>query len=255
MCPLSAEIALGLTLYGALGETGKQLAAALHFPNDPDKLLELFAHLTPHLKSSDKYKFDLANKIYVQEKFEPDENYKTNAVKVFGSDIENIDFEQNVDAANTINSWVEEHTDHKIKELLQSDWLSNKTRLVLLNALYFKGTWQTEFKKDNTRPDKFFLDNSHYVDVEMMEQKSKLKYYANKVEKYQMLELPYNGDDITMTIVLPDNPEHLNTLEENIPKLLKEPAYKKSDVELRLPKFEMDTTIQFKEILQKVGFY
>ena len=252
VCPLSVEIVLAMVFTGAAGETARQLSVATNLPNQSDKVVDMFSKLIPQLESSDKYTFESANKIYVQNKFKVDEQYKNTVMNKFKSEIENIDFEKTTAAAD-MNQWVADKTHNKITDLISQKDLNEDSRLMIINAMYFKGQWLKGFKEDQTAKKPFYLNNTHYIETDMMSNKGLYKYEENAKLKAKFLELPYKGDDVTMVIALPDNPEDIKELENNIESVLQQKFDRSITVNIRIPKFQEGSSIKFKEILESLG--
>jgi len=251
--PVSANVILALVHQGAKGKTAEQLAAGLNLPTNGDKIKEIFQEVIPYLQSKTQYNLTSANKVYLQEGFEITEQFKNTAVNVFDSDIQNVDFEKNEQAASEINKWVEEKTNYKIKDLVSKDSLDASTCAVLINALYFEGKWSTPFESSHTskRP---FYKNMAKIDIDMMEQTEYFNYFESSEWGAQILEIPYKGGDVTMTIILPNGYDDLPTLETRIAAgLFIAPEYKKERVHLVVPKFKTEASIEFKPILQALG--
>ncbi|KAK5650358.1 hypothetical protein RI129_001387 [Pyrocoelia pectoralis] len=252
MCPLSVEIVLAMVFSGAGGKTAKQLSLAAHLPNDHEEVVEMFSELIPQLESSDKYTFESANKIYVQNTYKIQKQYNDIVVNKFKSEIESIDFVSH-NAASNMNEWVEKKTHNKITNLINQDDLDEDSRLMILNAMYFKGEWIKGFKESNTEPKPFFLNSTHYIDTDMMSNKGSYKYYEDTELKAKFLEIPYKGNDVSMIIALPDKPEDINTLENNMDIVLKPKFQHLVNINIRIPKFEVKESIKFKKILQSLG--
>jgi serpin B len=253
VCPLSVDVVLALVHAGAKGNTAKQLTDGLQLPETPELVQQTFGALAPKLQGNEFYNLSSANKIYVKDSFQISDSYKTTAVNVFQAEIDNIDFTKNEVAAKTMNSWVEKQTHDKIKDLISKDDLDEDTRLVLINAMYFHGNWDSKFEKYATRKRDFFLNNNDKVEIDMMEQTHSYKYYESQELNAKFLEMPYKGGDISMTIVLPNDKEGLGALEANIEKVLVQPSYSFERVHVVLPKFKIESTIKFKPILQNLG--
>jgi len=251
--PLTVEIITALTAHGAKGNTAQQLVDGLHLPENKEKVKPIFQELTSHLQGNDKYTITSANKIYLQDGFKIVDDFKSSAVDVFKSYIQNIDFTNKEAAASEINKWVEEQTHNKIKNLIEEDDLELGTLAVLVNALYFHGDWVTKFNQELTKKRTFHTSNKNEVEVDMMELTNDFRYYECADMKAQFVELPYDGGDITMTIVLPNDNDGLADLEGHIDHILVEPNYGVERVHIVLPKFKSESTIQFKQILQAFG--
>lgn len=253
VCPLSVDVVLALVHAGAKGSTAKQLTDGLQLPETPELVQQTFSALAPKLQGNEYYNLSSANKIYVKDTFQISDSYKTTAVNVFNAEIDNIDFIKNEEAAKTMNSWVEQQTHDKIHDLISKDDLDEDTRLVLINAMYFHGNWESKFHDYATRKRDFYLNNNDKVEIDMMEQTNSYRYYESKELNAKFLQMPYKGGDISMTIVLPNDKEGLGALEAKIEEVLVQPAYTFERVHVVLPKFKIETTIKFNPILQNVS--
>jgi len=153
---------------------------------------------------SNRYQLNVANKLVAQQNFDILETYKQNLKKYFETSIESADFVDNsVAATDSINQWVKQQTHDKIPELL-SQPLSPLTRLVLINAVYFKGIWQTKFLNNETREEVFFNRGINEFKTQMMRRNGKFNYTEINELDSKLLEIPYSGEDISLYIVLPN---------------------------------------------------
>lgn len=253
VCPLSAETILALVHAGSGGQTSQQLSTALHLPRGKNKIKQIFQEVVPRLRGNQYYNLNSANKLYVKNGYRIKNQFKTIAVNVFDAEIQNIDFERTEEAASAMNRWVKEKTEDKINNLIKPDDLTRDTRAILINAMYFHGKWVTPFHTGATTERSFYLSNNHRVQVGMMDQTSQFKYYESSELNAKFLELPYEGEDITMTLVLPNDKEGLSVLESRINDVFVTPKYSYSTVHVAVPKFKIESTIDFKPILQSLG--
>ncbi|XP_068910462.1 serine protease inhibitor 3/4-like isoform X3 [Tenebrio molitor] len=251
--PFSIETVLALTHSGAKDETAYEIRAGLRLPNSTEKTEAVYATLLPTLKGNDKYALHTANKIYVKDGYPLKEDFKNKASTVFQSGIENIEFTQKVDAANTINSWVGKQTNNKIQNLIDPNILGPDTRIILINALYFKGKWVYPFESDSTIKRDFYKTAKDVVQVDMMHNTDVYNYYESPELKAKFLEMPYEGDDLSMVIVLPNEKEGLAALESQIENVFAAPRFTQERVSVSLPKFTVENKIQLKKILQNLG--
>ncbi|KAK5639343.1 hypothetical protein RI129_011835 [Pyrocoelia pectoralis] len=252
-CPLSALIILGLTQIAARGITAQQLSKGLHLPADPTIVEQTFQQLLPTLKGNDKYVLNSANKVYVKNGYKLKEDYKNIAQNSFDAEIQNINFENKQAAANEMNAWVASKTNNKILNLIDPLKLSKNSRLMLINALYFKGTWAYTFNTRDTLKRKFFIKSDDQVEVDMMDTTKYYKYTWSSELDAQFLEIPYGGGDVSMVIVLPNQIEGLTVLENQINTVLNTTLGQFTEVHLQLPKFKRETRIELTEILQNLG--
>jgi serpin B len=173
----------------------------------------------------------------------------------YGGCLNEVDFVTAAEAARkTINDWVENQTNSKIKNLIPEGVLDSMTRLVLTNAIYFKGNWARQFKKERTQNVPFTLLNGNKVDVPMMSQTADFNYI--QTESFQGLELPYVNNELSMIILLPKNSNGLPELEgtvtiNNLSKWLNE--LRKREVIVFVPKFKMTSQFGLADVLKAMG--
>ena len=251
-CPFSVETVLALVHAGAEGNTAKELADGLHFPDDSPKIQEFFKLL--QLNAQKSYTLNSVNKLYIANRFSVNEDYKTIAKNVFKADIEKLDFSENTKAAAVMNNWVEKQTENKIKDLIMAYYLTVNTVSVLINAIYFNANWEYPFNTDLTKSRSFRLNPQRKVDVDMMHTIMDAYLYNHDELRAQFLELPYQSDDVTMTFVLPYDVEGLPALEKNIKSVLQRPNYQDpGQVTIFIPKFKMETQISLVPIMKNLG--
>jgi serpin B len=243
--PYSISTALAMTYAGARGNTEKQMATALHFTLPGQRLHRTFGTLQKQLVQGDKsrgYQLFLANALWGQ-KGEPvlkefldlNKNY-------YDAGLTLLDFVNETEKSRQIiNNWVEEKTKEKIKEVIPPDGVNKLTVLVLTNAIYFKGEWQTKFEKKDTELADFSVSANDKVKINLMHVKEKFKYY--KDEKLQIVELPYKDNELSMLVFLPKETEGIKELEntltaETLNVLLSK--MKPTKVDVYFPKFKMN---------------
>ncbi|GLV38020.1 Serpin 42Da [Carabus blaptoides fortunei] len=253
ICPLSVQTVLALVQAGAKTQTSDEIGRALNLPEDKTKTQQGFHKLMQSLNNADKVTLDIANKVYIAKGFQIASGFKEIATNNFDAGIDNVDFARSAEAAQTINQWVEEKTNEKIKNLIKPNDLNALTRMVLVNALYFKGTWKNTFDNYMTRKRDFYLNEHDTVQVNMMHQTEWFNYAENAALDCKFLEMPYVGDEFVMTIVLPNKKDGLAALENKMAEVLAPQNYKKERVDVMMPKFSVEETIQFKEVLQRLG--
>lgn len=160
-------MAIGLALMGAGGQTAEEIVKGLKFgKSDHPAIAEAFEKLIAPLQNSSMLK--IANKVYVKNSYHLKESYKAIATKQFHSETDELDFGQAASSAHIINHWVENRTNNLIKDLISEDSLGEDTRLVLVNAIYFKGFWEHQFDVQATFKQPFFNTETDSVDVDMM---------------------------------------------------------------------------------------
>lgn len=255
MSPLSAHSALSMAYAGADGSTADAFRNVLGVKDGVTAAHE-YQELMKKIKSaSDTVTLKLANKIFIQNDFKVNPDFTGLLKTNYFSDAQNLNFAEKDESASVINTWVEDQTNHKIKDLISPDMLDELTRLVLVNAIYFKGKWAKQFNKDSTRKEKFYLLDGSDQMVDMMHISDKFNYAENADLDCKILELPYKNSDISMVIFLPNERNGIKNLEKKITNFdfsTYDRAMSKIEVDVSLPKFKIESTIPLKDTLSKV---
>lgn len=255
--PYSISAALAMTYEGAKGQTADEMKSVFHFP-EINILRPNFAAIYNEINRGNKaYELRTGNALWAQYDYKFLEDYTSRVEQYYGGKVANLDFKQEAEKSRqTINSFIEEQTNDKIKDLIPAGVLGPMTRLVLTNAIYFKGTWEWEFDKSDTREQDFKITPTNTVKTPMMYMKpDKAKFNYADVEDLQILELPYKGEKISMLILLPT--ENLDSIEPSL-TAEKLTEYKAQMSETKLdsisfPKFEFDTKYFMKDTLSAMG--
>jgi serpin B len=241
--PESISTALAMTFAGARGKTASEMAETLHFTLPPDRLHPAMGGLLKDLNAAhDGYQLRLADALWAQQDYTFLDDFLKLLKTDYGAGLNNVDFKGSPEAARSIiNRWVEQYTEDKIKDLLQPGVLDRETRLVLTNAIYFKGDWQEQFDKAQIRDEDFHLSAAKDVKVPLMHRDGRFNYFNGGT--FQALELPYKTGQLSMIVFLPNEASGLSALEESLtPASMQQwlgqlrPA---SKVILTLPKFTM----------------
>lgn len=203
--PFSVSTALTLLSQTAGGNTYEQLRQGLHLGNEKSTVANQFLeHRTKLEKNAGNATLSIANAIYVQEGQQLNKNFQQVAVSQFKSGIESLNFADANKSAETINRFVEEHTNGKIKELFKPSQLGRHIASVLVNAIYFKGAWQIPFRSDSTRKYDFYNSETETTQVDFLHMKSDFKAGKLKGLDATALELKYANSSISFVIILPD---------------------------------------------------
>lgn len=254
--PLSLHTALAMLYLGSEGRTRVEFGQGLRLGNLEDEALKNgYQGLSEQLKSNDSSLIlDIANKIFMAQDFSIKEGYSNDVARYFQSSIEKVNFGESEKARNTINGWVEEKTNHKIRDLLPPDAINNAVRTVLVNAIYFKGTWKTEFNKDSTRDGIFYGENGNKT-AKLMYVHSEFRYSDSSELGAQILELPYKGTpEISMIIILPHRGTPLSEVENKLASFnLDTIQWNKVKVHVTIPKFKIEQVIDLNGVLEKMG--
>ncbi|CAG4937218.1 unnamed protein product [Colias eurytheme] len=238
------------------GESHDELLNAIGMPND-NVTKAVFSHSDDRLKSVKGVELKTASKIYIAQNYKLNDNFAAVTRDVFHSEVQNVNFVDSGPTANAINAWVEDQTNHKIKNLVDPNSLSSDTRALLVNAIYFKGLWKSPFNKHATAPRDFHVTKDKSVKVDMMYQKGDFQYGESDELKAQILEMFYEGEEASMVLVLPNEVDGINELEQKLkdPNVL-DKALKnlyKTEVEVHIPKFKIETTTDLKKVLENMG--
>ncbi|XP_075899223.1 leukocyte elastase inhibitor-like [Nelusetta ayraudi] len=209
------------------------------------------------------YALFIANKLYGEQSYVFLKNFLDATRKHYSAELESVDFIKKLEAAVLkINTWVEEQTQGKIKELITKDVVDDSTKLVLVNAIYFKGKWQEQFKEEDTAEAPFRTNKNDSKQVKMMRQKTKFPLAFHPDLNLQILELPYQGSDLSMIIMLPKEIEDDTTGLEKLEKALTYETFEewtrpdmfiKTEVKVSLPRFSLTETYKLKEVLISMG--
>ena len=253
--PYSISSALAMTYMGARGETAEQIQRTLFFPSleaTPSVFSCLFQEMEK-ITASGEIELFPANALWPQkgEPLEPD--YLTIIKAVFHAKIMPLDYKTDPEKAReTINIWVEKQTQDLIKNLIPPGLIHAATRLVLVNAIYFKGNWEHPFNPKRTHPRPFFCADGSTNTVPMMTQTSGFR--IAKSDSFQALELPYKGKQLSMLILLPDPSSNLQNVEEKITSAqISQLKFKEQQMLVSLPRFKMESFFKLSKTLSEMG--
>ncbi len=258
--PYSILVALTMTYEGARGETAEEMQSVLHIPKNASLRRQNFARIIKEINKKNKnYELSTANALWVQKDYKLLNEYTNIINKYYGGKTTNLDFiddEAREKSREIINSWVENQTKNKIQNLIPKGVLNELTRLVLTNAIYFKGKWVLQFDPKNTKNENFTTSTGKVVKVPMMRITGEdAKFNYTETDKAQILEMPYEGKDLSMLIILPKE-NNLENIEKIItPKKLLEwkNILRKQRVDVFFPKFKFETKYFMVDILKKMG--
>jgi len=209
--PYSISLALAMTYAGARDSTEKQMAGTLRYTLSQDRLHPAFNGLDQELsgrgqgakgKDGKGFRLNIVNAIWGQKGYPFLAQYLDLLAEDYGAGLRTLDFRTAPDDSRiTINKWVSDQTEQRIKDLIPAGAIDPLTRLVLANAIYFNAAWANNFEKNATQPDDFHLADGSTVKVPMMHQTERLGYAAG--DGYQAVTLPYDGRELEMVVLLP----------------------------------------------------
>jgi serpin B len=255
--PYSISTALAMTYAGARGETEKQMASALCFSLPQADLHPAFSKLESDVKAAQKegIALSVANSLWPHKDYPFKDEYLSLIKREYGVSVTPVDYVKETEKARTaINDWVADRTQDKIRDLIQPGILDPLTRLVLVNAIYFKGKWEQSFKASDTREASFFTAPGQAVTCQLMARKVKARYAT--FPALDVLELPYAGGGMSMAVLLPKEADGLPKLEqelspENLARWLGEA--REQDVVVFLPRFRMTSLFRLDGTLTAMG--
>jgi len=258
--PLSIQLAASLVYHGARGDSKHQLATMLGLQNVSDHLVQQetrnlllsYAELKKNLTSN----IELANVIFADESTEVKDSYEDILNESFLTSTQRVNYSDTVESADIINNWVTDKTNNLIKDLVSPNSFSPTTRMMLLNAVYFKANWQLPFQKAHTSTAKFFVSKDKFVNADMMFLDDSIYYGQYKDLESQIISLQYEDPNFTMMIFLPDSDSGLQTLSQKLKQKNLTQIHNSlnpREMLLRLPKFQTGYKTELVSAFQLLG--
>ena len=259
--PFSISTALAITYEGAREQTADQIRSVFHFPDNKSVLQHGTSDLIARINDqANVYTLRTANALWAEQShpFLPD--YISTAGRYYSAKTTNLDFVHHPEESRiTINQWVEDQTEDRIKDVIPRGAIDSNTTLVITNAIYFKGTWVKQFEPALTRDADFLSGNGDTVRVPMMQRTDDAAVFRYaETDSLQVLEMPYesgDGTELSMLVLLPKDGS-LDTIEKSmdagmIQEIRKSFAYK--IVRVYFPKFTMETKYFLPRTLTAMG--
>lgn len=251
--PFSVSLALAMTYNGAGGETKKAMEETLKlYGLTPEEINTSYQMLLKALKSLDKKVIlEIANAIFYRDNFHVESEFISTNKKYYDAEVSALNF-GSPNALTTINDWVANKTHDKIDKIL--DNISGEQIMFLINAIYFKGIWQSEFDKKNTVKKDFYLENGSTVKTDFMQQENSVLFSSNEI--FQAVQLPYGQGNYTMYVFLPQSGKSLQDIMENLGKESWknwDENFMERNVDVELPKFKFEYELTMNEVLTDMG--
>jgi len=252
--PYSIAAALVMLLAGAAGRTREEIARTLGHGGEGDGLLDAFRRIRDQLESRRGVDLLVANGLWCQAGYDLDRAFVEDLVRELAVRIESVDFVGAPgDAANAVNGWVRKWTRDKIDHVLSRSDISALTRVVLANAVYFKGDWRFRFPEASTRPERFHLHDGSSAEVPTMHQKTDLAYARRR--GFHCLSLPYGVDYTRMLVLLPErrgvqalrDAFEVETLDDA------ERSMESRKIVLSMPRFRFRSSFELRQALSRLG--
>ncbi|XP_057182133.1 antithrombin-III [Triplophysa rosa] len=263
LSPLSISTAFAMTKLGACNRTLEQLMKVFQFDSIKEKTSDqvhfFFAKLNCRLyrRKHETTELISANRLFGDKSTIFNETYQHISEMVYGAKMMPLNFKEKPDDSRmVINEWIANKTENRIKDTLPEGSIDSDTILVLVNAIYFKGQWKHKFDKQDVMNLDFHVSETHSCPVPMMYQERKFQYAYIPDDKVKILELPYNGRDITMILILPNEGTALSEVVANMNlKALVGWLNKMNEttVTMQIPRFRIEDSLSLKEELEKMG--
>ncbi|HEX4966314.1 MAG TPA: serpin family protein [Thermoanaerobaculia bacterium] len=243
MSPASITTSLAMAWGGARGETAAQMQKVLHLQGTAGEVMATSGQLVRSLQDpSGLVVFRVANQLFGEKTFHLVPAFRDQTAAAYGAPVELLDFKKAPEKSRVhVNQWVEDKTSHRVKDLIPPGAVSEETRLVLVNAIYFLGDWEKPFERNATYQAPFFLTATEKKDVPTMRGGDYLR--LAQADGVTAVELPYEGRQLSMLFLVPDKVDGLAAVEsaldaKKLDTLVS--AMKRQDVWLELPKFEVN---------------
>jgi serpin B len=261
--PYSVSIAVAMTYAGARGNTAVEMADTMHYTLPEERLhpalnaldLEIESHADQVLGSGNESPtLHIVNSLWGQEDYHFEQPFLDTIARNYGAGIRLVDFVSNPEQSRVIiNDWVAEQTEDKILDLIPEDIIDFMTRLVLVNAIYFKATWQNEFEVENTEDGDFHIPDGRTVTVPMMKQTESFAYTEG--DGWQAIQLMYDGGTASMIIILPEE-GRFREIEskqdwETVQNIIESLDYRQ--VNLQMPRFKFESGFSLNDMLEELG--
>ena len=254
--PTSMLVAFSLLYEGARENTADEIKKVFGLESDPIIRHNSTAHLMSSINQDDPYAtLDVANALWVADSFEPYDKYLSVARETYLASVEKVIFGgEEPPAVKIINDWAAENTNDKIPKVISNEAVDDLTAMVITNAIYFKGTWLTQFQEENTEESDFWTSNTDSVRADLMKQEGRFDYMQS--DGVKVLKMPYEGDRLSMLVVLPEDRDGIDSLEESLSsEIIKKWQQKlySEEVKVVMPKFTTKTSYDLIPLLQSLG--
>ncbi|XP_003468887.1 serpin B9-like [Cavia porcellus] len=257
--PVSISSALAMVLLGAKGSTAAQMVQALGLSSVEDPHGGFQSLLAQVHKPGAPYSLSIANRLFGEESCEFVPSFQESCLHFYKAKMEPLSFAKAPERSrNHINTWVSKKTEGKIPELLAKNSIHAGDKLVLINAVYFKGKWDKLFRESNTKEMPFKINQKEQRPVQMMCKTGKFPRAKVSEVRAQVLELPYVGQELSMVLVLPDEGVDLSTVEksltfEKLQTWTSPEPMKRTKVKVFLPRFKLQEDYDMGSVLQALG--
>lgn len=256
--PYSVASALAFLSQAADGNSFEQIKSGLHLNGGKSEIADSYLQYHGLLeRDAGNVSFSVANQLFVQKGFSLSKNFKEVAEKKFFAGVEHVNFGKPTEAASTINGFVAEATNNKIKELVSSDALDPNSRVVLINAIHMKAEWEEPFELYKTHGEDFYANEEEKSKVDFMHETGSYSHAVLDDLDASALELKYRDSDLSLLIILPNSRTGLSALETKLKSYnLGNVVEKLSEqlVKVAIPKFKVEYEVKLNNALKRVCF-
>nr|AAD09285.1 putative serpin [Hyphantria cunea]AAD40672.1 serpin [Hyphantria cunea] len=254
LSPLGLKLALAILTEAATGVTKNELLIVLGFSSDQSTVRQKFTSIIDSLKKeSPQYILNVGSRVYVGSNVRPKQMFAAIAEEFYKTELKTVDFHHPPEAAMQINAWVSNITKGKISHLVSEDDVAN-VAVMVLNALYFKGSWRHQFAPNETKYHQFYITPTVTKDIPFMNVNNKFYYTESAKLRAKILRMPYLGNKFSMYIIVPNDLSGMPHVMSNINVLRTEMNnLREHYVDITLPKFKFDYTSQLGGILKELG--
>ena len=254
--PFSISTALSMTYAGAAGGTAKEMQDALHFGGQDKAFHTSYGNYLQTLDNNaeGRIKLRIANRLWLEKTYPLSTAFIDLNKEAYDAPVEFMNFIEKPDSERQkINSWVANKTENKILDLIPGGAINTDTRLVLTNAIYFKGDWKYQFKEKKTKDRTFYMTETSKKKTPFMNMEGAFDFFENK--QFKMIRLPYKGDKHSMVVVLPNHHGELREVEQSFSASDFDKVFRsyQPDVILSFPKFEMTLPLSLSSNLKALG--
>lgn len=255
--PYSVFTALAMTYEGARNNTVVEMENVLHVEQSNDSFHQYMQSLYNYLNNNDEYNVSTANALWPDVGFTLLDEFVDIIETYYGGKASEVEYGNPEEAARIINEWVENQTNNLIKNLVPASAINPLTKLILTNAIYFKGLWQVQFDEVNTTDRDFTVSSADTVQVETMKLiDTEDKFNYTYTDDLQILELPYTGGDISMMIFLPKEGVELKDIISSLNRkdyISWIDEMYETNADIYLPKFKFETSYRLNDYLKELG--
>ena len=253
--PVSMYVAFSILYEGARENTAQQMQDVFGFEPDRDARHNSTSHFISSINRDDPHiELSTANALWIANWFEPYDSYTSVAQETYHSTSEKVDFLDEDDGVKKINQWASDNTNGKIDKVITTASVNPLTAMIINNAIYFKGTWATQFPEENTAESTFWKNSEDSVDTDFMRMLGVFNY--TKSDDAQILKMSYEGDRISMLVILPDDIDGLKQIEDSMShEQIKQWTQNlhKQQVEVSMPKFQITERYVLNGALKNLG--